>query len=85
MQIRGAIYHHKNLQFHNGFTGNKYLVLLNSPGKNEPYMTVKTTSQKKKINLKNPVVWKKTSYSLYLVVKLFSLMILGFNFMKTIE
>lgn len=47
MQTRGAIYHHSKLIFHNGFTGKKYLILLNNPGKNEPYLFVKTTSQKK--------------------------------------
>ena len=47
MQIRGAIYHHSNLLFHNGFTGKKYLILLNTPGGKEPYLFVKTTSQKK--------------------------------------
>lgn len=47
MKTRGAIYHHKQLIFHNGFIGKKYLILLNSPSKNEPYLFVKTTSQKK--------------------------------------
>ena len=47
MQARGAIYHHRQLVFHNGFTGKKYLILLNTPGKKEPYLFVKTTSQKK--------------------------------------
>lgn len=47
MQTRGAIYHHKQLVFHNGHIGIKYLVLLNSPSKNEPYLFVKTTSKKK--------------------------------------
>ena len=47
MQTRGAIYHHRKLVFHNGFTGKKYLILLNTPGKDEPYLFVKTTSQKK--------------------------------------
>ncbi len=47
MQTRGAIYHHNKLVFHNGFTGKKYLILLNTPSKNEPYLFVKTTSQKK--------------------------------------
>jgi hypothetical protein len=47
LQARGAIYHHRQLVFHNGFTGKKYLILLNTPGKNEPYLFVKTTSQKK--------------------------------------
>ena len=47
MQARGAIYHHSQLVFHNGFIGKKYLILLNSPGKKEPYLFVKTTSQQK--------------------------------------
>ena len=47
MQTRGAIYHHSRMVFHNGFTGKKYLILLNSPGKTEPYLFIKTTSQKK--------------------------------------
>ena len=47
MQTRGAIYHHSRLIFHNDFTGKKYLVLLNTPCKKEPYLFIKTTSQKK--------------------------------------
>ena len=47
MQTRGAIYHHSKLVYHNGPTGKKYLILLNSPSKDEPYLFVKTTSQKK--------------------------------------
>ena len=47
METRGAIYHHKQLVFQNGHIGKKYLILLNSPSKNEPYLFVKTTSQKK--------------------------------------
>ncbi len=47
MQTRGAIYHHRQLVFHNGFIGKKYLILLNSPSNNEPYLFVKTTSQQK--------------------------------------
>jgi hypothetical protein len=47
LQTRGAIYHHSELTFHNGFTGKKYLILLNTPGKKEPYLFAKTTSQKK--------------------------------------
>jgi len=47
LQTRGAIYHHSRLVFHNGFTGKKYLVLLNTPCKNEPYLFIKATSQKK--------------------------------------
>jgi hypothetical protein len=33
--------------FHNGFVGKKYLVLLNTPSKKEPYLFVKTTSKQK--------------------------------------
>jgi hypothetical protein len=47
LKTRGAIYHHKQLVFHNGFIAKKYLILLNSPSKNDPYLFVKTTSQKK--------------------------------------
>lgn len=47
MHARGTIFHHSQLVFHNGFTGKKYLVLLNTPSKNEPYLFVKTTSQQK--------------------------------------
>lgn len=47
MITRGTVFHHKNLVFHNGFTGKKYLVLLNTPDKNELFLFVKTTSQKK--------------------------------------
>ena len=47
MQTRGTIYHHRQLVFHNGFVGKKYLILLNTPTKNEPYLFVKTTSKKK--------------------------------------
>jgi hypothetical protein len=47
LQKRGAIYHHKELVFHNGVVGKKYLILLNTPAENEPYLFVKTTSQKK--------------------------------------
>ena len=47
MQTRGAIYHHSQLVFHNGFIGKKYLILLNSPDRKEPYLFVKATSQQK--------------------------------------
>ncbi|MCG2776670.1 MAG: hypothetical protein L6406_13430 [Desulfobacterales bacterium] len=33
--------------FHNGFIGKKYIILLNSPAKKEPYLFVKATSQQK--------------------------------------
>ena len=47
MHCKGSIFHHKDLVFHNGVVDNKYLILLNTPGNNEPYLFVKTTSQKK--------------------------------------
>jgi hypothetical protein len=47
LQWRGAIYHHSALTFSNGVQGKKYLILLNTPAKNKPYLFVKTTSQKK--------------------------------------
>jgi hypothetical protein len=47
LRTRGTIYHHSKLIFYNGFTGKKYLILLNTPTKNEPYLFVKTTSQQK--------------------------------------
>jgi len=47
LQTRGTIYRHSQLLFHNGFIGKKYLILLNSPTKNESYLFVKATSQQK--------------------------------------
>jgi hypothetical protein len=47
LHARGTIFHHKQLVFHNGFVGKKYLILLNTPSKNEPYLFIKTTSQQK--------------------------------------
>jgi hypothetical protein len=47
VRVKGTIYHHSQLVFHNGFVGKKYLVLLNTPNNNEPFLFVKTTSQKK--------------------------------------
>jgi hypothetical protein len=48
LHARGTIFHHSQLVFHNGFVGKKYLILLNTPAKKEPYLFVKTTSQQKK-------------------------------------
>lgn len=47
MLIRGAIYHHVKFRFHDGATGEKLLILLNTPSKSEPFIFVKTTSQQK--------------------------------------
>jgi hypothetical protein len=43
----GSIYHHKRMVFSDGTIAIKLLILLNNPTKNEPYLCVKTTSQKK--------------------------------------
>ena len=47
MVIRGTIFHHYKLVFHNGDVGRKFLILLNSPAQDELHLFVKTTSQKK--------------------------------------
>lgn len=62
MQTRGAIYHHKKLVFHNGFTGKKYLVLLNTPTKKEPYIFVKTTAQQKNRPTKPGCIQEKSLF-----------------------
>jgi hypothetical protein len=45
--VRGTIFLHRNLVFKNGVVGRKYLILLNTPGKGQPYLFVKTTSRQK--------------------------------------
>lgn len=45
MLVRGAIYHHADMTFYDGGQQNKYLVLLNNPGPNDPCCFVKVTSQ----------------------------------------
>ena len=62
MQTRGAIYHHSQLVFHNGFIGKKYLILLNSPDRKEPYLFVKTTSQKKDKPVKVGCIKKRSLF-----------------------
>ena len=62
MQTRGAIYHHRQLVFHNSFTGKKYLVLLNTPTKKEPYIFVKTTSQQKNRPTKPGCIQEKSLF-----------------------
>lgn len=47
MAVRGTIYHHRQFVFKNGFAGKKYIILLNTPGPNDLYLFVKTTSQKR--------------------------------------
>ena len=47
MILRGTIFLHNRFKFKNGDISNKYLILLNTPAKGEPYLLVKTTSQQK--------------------------------------
>lgn len=47
MVSRGTILFHKNFVYEDGTAGRKYLILLNTPKKNDPYLVVKTTSQRK--------------------------------------
>lgn len=47
MVVRGTIFYHGKFLFKNGEIGKKYLILLNTPSKGEPYLLVKTTSQRK--------------------------------------
>lgn len=60
MHARGTIFHHSQLVYHNGVVGKKYLILLNTPSKKEPYLFVKTTSQQKD-KPKTPGCLKKKS------------------------
>lgn len=50
---KGEIFFHKNLLFKNGETGEKYLVLMNTPTKQDKYVFCKTTTQQK-TKSKNP-------------------------------
>ena len=47
MYAQGAVFHHKQLKFKDGVLGKKYLILLNLPRGNDPYLFVKATSQPK--------------------------------------
>lgn len=47
MSVRGAIYFKPEFKFHNGEISDKLIVLLNTPSKNDDYLFVPTTSQKK--------------------------------------
>jgi len=51
LQARGAIYHHTQLVFHNGFIGKKYIILLNSPAKKDPYLFGKLKLISEKIQI----------------------------------
>ncbi len=43
--MRGTVYHHSKFGFHDGGIGKKYIILLNSPSSDEPYLIVKVTSK----------------------------------------
>jgi hypothetical protein len=45
--VRGTIFSHNEFKFHDGATGKKLLILLNSPQTDEPYLLVTTTSKTK--------------------------------------
>jgi len=45
--VRGAIFHHEDLPFHDGESKNKFIILLNTPTQNEPCLFVIATSQQK--------------------------------------
>jgi len=47
LHIRGSIFYHSKFKFHDGLVGQKYIILLNSPSNNEPYLFVKTTSKQR--------------------------------------
>lgn len=44
---KGTILFHRDFQFHNGQSGEKLIIVLNTPKDNEPYLCCKTTSKPK--------------------------------------
>ena len=44
---KGTILFHRDFQFHNGQSGEKLIIVLNTPKDNEPYLCCKTTSKQK--------------------------------------
>ncbi|HBE40305.1 MAG TPA: hypothetical protein DDW27_03730 [Bacteroidales bacterium] len=44
---KGAILFHRDFQFHNGQSGEKLIIVLNTPKDKEPYLCCKTTSKQK--------------------------------------
>jgi hypothetical protein len=47
LHVRGTIFHHNRLEYSDGTSGQKFIILLNTPSRSEPYLFVKATSQKK--------------------------------------
>ena len=62
MAVRGTIYHHSKFLFKNGFSGVKCIVLLNTPGASQPYLFVKTTSQRKGKPLKQGCIENRSLF-----------------------
>lgn len=44
---KGTILFHRDFQFHNGQSGEKLIIALNTPKDSEPYLCCKTTSKQK--------------------------------------
>lgn len=44
---KGTILFHRDFQFHDGQTGEKLIIVLNTPKNNEPYLCCKTTSKQR--------------------------------------
>lgn len=42
---RGTVFLHKNYQFPDGGIANKFFIIVNNPGPNDPILTCKTTSK----------------------------------------
>lgn len=47
MHTFGTIFHHPKFEYSDGVIGNKLIILLNTPTKDEPYLFLKTTSKQK--------------------------------------
>jgi len=45
LRVRGAIYHFKNFTFLDGTSSDKFIILLNTPEKNDPCLFVPVTSK----------------------------------------
>lgn len=56
MLMKGSVFHHPKFVFKDGEIGNKLLVLLNTPQKNDPYLIVKTTSQETSQQITRPKI-----------------------------
>jgi len=71
--VRGGIYFHSHFIFHDGDAGKKFIILLNNPKSDEPYIFIKTTSNGNK---------KPNSYGCHFGRKVFFIPIGTFFFKK---